>query len=1056
MTLAEFSVKKPVTISMVFLGIVLIGAISWLRLPRELFPPVVFPQLSVVTRYANAAPEEVETLITKPIEEVVGTVPNLRRISSTSKEGLSLVIADFNWGTNMDFASLSVREKIDLIKEKLPREAEDSVVVKYNPLELPTMVLSVTGEKFSLYALREICRRDIKDKLEKVEGVASVNLTGGAEREILVEIDQGRLQASGISLLSVVKGLEESNLNFPAGTIEAEFYEYLVRTMGEFKNIGEIQDTAILVVKDKEKEEGMMYPEGDKEKEEKRLIYLRDIAKVKDAFKEQTSISRYNEMTNISVSIRKQADANTLRVAALVSQAIKELKSELPEGIEVNTVYDQSKFVQKSLQEVSNSALIGIVLAFLVLLFFLRNFRASLIITFSIPISIMATLILMFFTNMFFKMSLNMMSLGGLALGVGMLVDNSIVVIENIYRHIQMGSDPEKSAINGANEVYGAVVASTLTTIAVFFPFVFISGVAGQLFKQLAFTIIFSLVASLFVAVTLIPLFFKQIGAGSVKKEKKKSNEEKPPSKFLNIFEVINKATIPFILLTAVIIFIFSLGLLTQLDKEFMPKMDQRQFIIKLNMPMGTKIKVTDKAAKKVEETLFKIPEIKEVTLNIGSSKEASTEKAVETLGSHQAEFMVNLYDLEAWKKKLKKGEKVRSTAEVLQEFKEKVQEAELPAVNFEYLLQESVLGSSFITAAPVTVDIKGYDLKVLKELTEEIKKQLTKLKGLYGIKDTLAEPSIETRIEVNKDRAALYHLSVDDISQVSRAAIEGEVPTKFKELGEEFDIRVRLRSQDRANLASLRSLFIYTPEGEPVYLDQVASLKMDYGPSEIKRQEQERIVHVTANIYNRKLTDVFSEVRSILANLNILPEYTVKLSGESEEMQNSFSDIRFTLILAILLVYMIMASMFESIMQPFIIMFTFPLAIIGAIIALYLTSTPLSAVALLGIIMLGGIVVNNGILLIDFINSMRAQGLSIRDSAVQAVKIRVRPIMMTSLTTIFGLLPLALGTAEGKELRAPLAITVIGGLTTSTLLTLFVIPSVYILMEFILRKFKK
>ncbi|MEA3369521.1 MAG: efflux RND transporter permease subunit [Candidatus Ratteibacteria bacterium] len=1067
MTLSEFSVKKPVTISMVFLGIILIGIIAWTRLPRELFPPIVFPQLSIVTRYENAAPQEIETLITKPIEEVVGTVPNLRRISSTSKEGISLVIADFNWGTNMDFASLSVREKIDLIKERLPRESEDSVVVKYNPLELPMMVLSVTGEEFSLYGLKEICRREIKEKLEKIEGVASVILTGGEEREILVEIDQGRLQASGISLLSIVQSLKESNLNFPAGTIEAEFFEFLVRTMGEFKSIDEIENTAILAVDDKEKD---WFHPGEKDKEEeRRLIYLRDIAKVKDTFKEKTSVSRYNKLDNISVSIRKQADANTLQVAARVSRVIKQLKPDLPEGLRINVVYDQSNFVKRSLKEVSNAALIGMALAFLVLLFFLKNFRSAVIITFSIPLSILAALIMMFFANMFFKMSLNMMSLGGLALGVGMLVDNSVVVIENIFRHRQMGETPEKSAIRGSNEVYNAVVASTLTTISVFFPFVFISGVAGQLFKQLAFTVIFSLIASLFVAVTLIPLFFRKIALNAQTTRKKSV----PPldssfvesGKVTGFFNLITKRTIPVILLVSFSLFIVSLGVIFRLDKEFMPKMDQRQFIVKLDKPMGTKLKVTTRAAERLENILFEIPEVKEMTLNIGSSKEATPEESIETLGSHQAQFMVNLFSRKEQQMKSRasgapKGmalpTRIRSTAEILQELKKRIQEAKFPGSKFEYLLQESVFGSSFLTTAPVAVSVKGYDLAVLKKLSGEVKRQLAKIKGLYGIKDTMAEPTLETRVKVDKDRAVLYHLSVNDISQVTRVAIKGDVATKFKELGEEYDVRVRLRPQDRAGISDLRNIFIYTPRGEPVYLDQVASLKMDLGPSEIKRQEQERIVQVTANVYRRRLTDIFSEVKEIIENLTVLQDYTVKLAGESEEMQSAFSNIRFALILAILLVYMIMASLFESLIQPFVIMFTIPMAIIGVAAALFLTNTPLSAVAFLGIIMLGGIVVNNGIILIDFVNRLRQQGLGIRDAAIKAAKIRVRPILMTSFTTILGLLPLALGMSEGKELRAPLAITVIGGLTAATFLTLIVIPSVYIVIESFLEKFRK
>jgi len=448
---------------------------------------------------------------------------------------------------------------------------------------------------------------------------------------------------------------------------------------------------------------------------------------------------------------------------------------------------------------------------------------------------------------------------------------------------------------------------------------------------------------------------------------------------------------------------------------------------------------------------------VEKVTLNIGSNKEAMPEETIEILGSHQADFMVSLFSLKDERPRARaENRKIRSTAEILQELKERIGEAKLSQAKLEYLLQESVFGSSFITAAPVAVNIKGYELEILKDLAGEIKEKLKRIRGLYGIKDTVAERTLESRIKIDKDRATLYHLSVNDISHLAQVAIEGEVATKFKELGEEFDVRVRLRPQDRASLSALKNIFIYTPGGEPVYLDQVASLKMERGPSEVKRQEQERIVQVTANVYKRRLTDIFSQVRQIIKLLPIPADYTVKLAGESAEMQYAFANIRFALILAIILVYMIMASLFESLIQPFIIMFTFPLAIIGVVAALFITHTPLSIVALLGVIMLGGIVVNNGIILIDFVNRLRQQGLGVREAAVEAAKIRLRPILMTSFTTIFGLLPLALGMAEGKELRAPLAITVIGGLTAATILTLVVIPSLYIIVENFREKFRK
>ena len=490
MKLPDISVRRPVTTTMVFLGVLLLGFISWTRLPQELFPPITYPQITVASTYECAAPEEMETVVRKIIVESVGTVNNIKRISSTSREGLSLVMAEFNWGTNMDFAALDVREKIDLIKERLPRESGEPIVMKFNPFDLPIMTLSITGEKSPL-ELREISHRIIKDEIEKIEGVAQAEISGGEEREILVEIDQARLQASGVSLINVVDFLKAANLNYPAGTIKEAFYEYLVRTMGEFKEVKEIAEIATGVDETRSDIRGLR-PEALEEEEEpqRRLIFLKDIARVKDTTKERTSISRYNGQENISLFIKKQSGANTLRVANRVRRAVEKLIQELPKGMKIDIVYDSSFVVKEAITGVRDAALCGGVLAFFILLFFLRNVRSSLIVTVAIPISILATFSLMFFG----KISLNMMSLGGLALGVGMLVDNAVVVMESIFRAKK--GDPKDAAIKGANEVTNAIIASTLTTICVFLPMVFVVGLTGQLFKELAFTVTFSLIAS--------------------------------------------------------------------------------------------------------------------------------------------------------------------------------------------------------------------------------------------------------------------------------------------------------------------------------------------------------------------------------------------------------------------------------------------------------------------------------------------------------------------------------------------------------------------------------
>src|SRR3989338_799634 len=519
MKLPDLSINKPVTVTMIFLGIVLMGLISLGRLPQELFPAISYPQLTIVTTYENSAPEEVETLITKIIEEAVGTVGNLKRISSTSKEGISLVTTEFNWGTNMDFASLGVREKIDLVKERLPLGSSDPIVMKFNPFELPIITLSVTGENTPAELLK-LSRKFIKDDLEKVPGVASCNITGGLEREITVWIDEARLKASGIAINKVVDGLKSSNLNYPAGTIEEHFYEYLIRTIGEFEIVSQIRETVL----------GMDEPEPSryepsqknitrKQEIKPRPIYLKDIAEVKDTFQERTSISRYNGKENISIAILKQASANTLQLADRIKKRLAALKKDLPKGINVNIVYDQSLFIKKSIKDVGDAAMQGGFLAFLVLWLFLKKIRPSLIVALSIPISIMMTFIAMYFSGI----TINMLSLGGLALGVGMLVDAGIVVIENISNHMRNKEDLREAARVGANEVESPIWGSVLTTVVVFLPMIFVVGIAGQLFKEIAITITYSLMASLFVSLALIPLFVT-IG----RKRKAGSGEEAP------------------------------------------------------------------------------------------------------------------------------------------------------------------------------------------------------------------------------------------------------------------------------------------------------------------------------------------------------------------------------------------------------------------------------------------------------------------------------------------------------------------------------------------------
>ncbi|MDD5449315.1 MAG: efflux RND transporter permease subunit [Candidatus Omnitrophica bacterium] len=1040
MGLSQFSVKRPVTIMMIYASVILMGVISWGKLPQELFPPITYPQLTIVTTYENAAPEEVETHITKIIEEAIGTVSRLRRISSISKEGTSIVIAEFLWGTNMDFAAMGLREKIDLIKERLPIDAQEPLVKKFNPFDLPIMTLSVTGSAHPA-KLRDITERLIKDELEKIEGVASASVVGGIEREILVEIDQDRLQASGIPILDVTRAISEANINYPAGTVKEAFTEYLVRTLGEFQVVPEIEK--ISVGMDEGPNEGPPGPE--KGNERRRLITLASIADVQDTFKEPTSISRFNGKDNISVLIQKQAQANSIEVVKKINKALREIRERLPKDVDVAVVYDQSLFIKDSINGVTSSALQGGVLAFLVLLFFLRDMISSLIVAFSIPLSVLASFFLMFFSGI----SINIMSLGGLALGIGMLVDNAIVVMENVFRHMEMGEDPKIASSIGAQEVAAAIGASTWTTIAIFLPLIFVIGIAGQIFKQLALTITYSLTASLVVALTIIPVLMVKSKAkyeaftGSAKTEN--SGFFGAMNRFYSsILAVFIKWPWRCILIIF-LIFLISMSLFIFVDKEFMPKIDQGQFIIKVDMPTGTILEATDKTVRKIEDILLVMPEVENLSINIGSTKGGVGEESIESLGAHQGQLMVNL------KKKRK-----HSSSWVIQDLKGRLNKVELDNANIRYILQESMFKTAFLESKPIVIEVKGLDLALLKNLATDVERKLNTIPGLYGVETSLAPPAPETKINIIKDNAAFYQLSVNDIAQTAHIAIKGLTVSKFKEKGKEYDIKVRLKEVDRKNLAKLRQLIVHSPLGTNVPLSEVSYFTVGKGPSQINRIDQERVIMVSANIYKRALNKVMRDINGGISNMKIPEGYKAAFGGEGEQMQESFKSLTFALILSFILIYMIMASMFENLWQPLVIMFTVPMSMIGVAWSLLLTHTSLNIVAFLGIIILGGVVVNNGIVLIDFVNVSRKEGKRLEDSLMYGSQVRLRPILMTALTTILGLLPLALGIGEGSKLQSPMAITVMGGLTVATFLTLIVIPSIYLVSQRFLDKIGK
>lgn len=1054
MNLPEFSVKKKVTIVMVTIGLVLLGLISFFRLPQELFPPLVFPQITVVTEYANAAPEEIETLITKPIEETLSSLSGLKELQSVSREGRSIINIAFNWGQDIDFAALAVREKIDLVKERLPKEAEDPVVLKFDPLTRPVMILSVTGENLEPVQLKLLTEKILRDNLEKIEGVASARVAGGLDREILVEIDQGRLQANHLSLLQVVDSIEKANVSYPAGSIKKGLYEYLIRTMGEFRSVREIQFAVAGVdtVKKIRREDTNFLERGDegprqtldalrqeieKKMLEKRLVLVRDIGRVIDGFAEKTSVSRFNESENISIAIQKQAGANSIRVVDDIRKVLKILETDLSsKGIRYEIVYDHSTFIRHSLQNLLIDSLQGAFLAFLVLFLFLRAWLPSLLVTISIPITVMGIFFLMALNGI----TLNIMSLGGIALGVGMIVDTSIVVLENIFRRRQLGDDAETGAIHGANEVLWPVISSNLTTIAVFFPLiVFVPGIPGQLFKDLSWTVIYSQIIATVLPLTVVTMLSTYLHI---------PKKEYQPINVIHFFEHAMIEAAPdarrqnrFLLqlcVTALAIFIGALMLFPMMEKEVLPKVDQGQFLIKADMPIGTRLEVTDGISQKIEAVTREIPEVKDIAVTIGSEKSKTGEIKVESLRMSQAIILVTLED-----------KRRRSSADIVAQLEEKIKGLDLGFKELSFVVQESEFAFAEGGSKPVLIEVRGFDMPMMQKLVQEVENGLKKIPGIYNVTDDMSEASPETKLDINKQRAALYGISALDISLTAKAGIEGVVATQYREAGKEFDIRARLSEKDRTNTENLNSLLIYSQVLDSLIpLKEVATVIRGFGPSEIRRSNQERTTVVSADIQKSfKSKDVLKKVQKLLKGLDIPQDFQVVLSGKAKEVKENFSKIIFAFILSVILVYMIMASQFESFLQPLIIMFTVPLAIIGVAIALWVTGTSINVISLLGIVLLVGVVVNNGIVLIEYMNQLRESGLDLVPAVLEAVKIRTRPILMSSLTTVVALIPLAIGLGEGAELRSPLAIAVMGGLTTSTFLTLLIIPSLYILV---------
>ena len=1070
MKIIGFSIGRPVTIIMLMTAMLLFGFIAFSRLPINLLPDITYPTLTVRTEYTGAAPNEIENLISEPIEEAVGVVTGVVRVSSISRPERSDVILEFEWGTNMDFASLNVREKIDLLN--LPQAAEKPILLRFDPSLDPILRIALSGNE-SLTALRIMAEEEIKRELESLEGVAAVKISGGLEEEIHVELDESKLASLGIPITQVANRLEQENVNLAGGTIKDGETEYLVRILNEFQDVDEIGDIIVGQIN--------TVP-----------ILLSDVAYVAKSHKERKLSARINGRESIEIAIYKEAGTNTIQVGRVVKDrldSVRETVAGLTSGVNLEVVFDKSIFIQQSVDEVLKTALYGGILAVLVLFLFLRS-SSSLIIGVSIPISVVTT----FFFLYAFDVSLNIMSLGGLALGVGMLVDNSIVVLEGIDRHRRRGGDkPVAELVRlGASEVGQAVVAATLTTVCVFVPIVFVEGIAGQLFRDLALAVTFSLIVATLVAVTLIPVISTVLHRDREQHIDDESQPSQDPTTALGktramfgtvwsiftwglgyivtgvffivrwalfvvwsalrivlwipgwlfdrIFPVIQRAYPPFLrwslahraltLFTGTVVLAGSLYIIPTIGVELIPQMSQGEFFVNVRLPVGTPLPATEDVLGRMSDIALDYPEVSTVYVLAGTMGQS---------GGNAGEERENIGQLHIRLQPGLRGEVEETVMNRLRESFEPIPGIAAP---------EFARPALFSFKNPVEVEVSGFNLSRLTEVSEDLAMEMSAVPGLTDVKASMEGGNPEVQILFDRRKLANLGLNLGTVTQIVQNKVQGNVATELTRRDRKIDIRVWAEDETRLSLDAIRRLVV-NPEGVvPVPLAAVAEVRVAQGPSEIRRVNQQRVAIVSAGLSGRSLGDVATEIQGIIDGFLLPIDFIVGIKGQNEEMQVAFASLQFAILLSVFLVYLVMASQFESLLHPFVIMFTFPFSIIGVVLTLVLTGQTISVVVLIGVIMLTGIVVNNAIVLVDYINQLRRSGTELQEAIVEAAQTRLWPIMMTTATTVLGLLPMAIGVGEGAELRAPMAITVIGGLIAGTLVTLLLVPLIYMTIE--------
>lgn len=1020
MSIYSSAVKKPITTIMIYVGIMVLGIYSYIKLPIDFFPELEAPIISVVTFYNGANAIDIEENITRPLEDNFSTLSNMEEITSVSKDNISLIIIEFEWGANLDEASNEIRDALSRIETFLPEEVETPSIFKFSSSMMPIMMLTATADK-SYEAITEILEEKLVNPVNRIPGVGTVSISGGPKRAIMVDIDPRKLDAYHLSLEQLAGVLQAENLSLPGGRIEMSTSEYPIRVQGEFESSDAIKDVVV----------GNFNGSP---------LYLRDIAVIRDGIKDLNIDERANGKPGVTITVQKQTGANTVKVAEGVKELIASLQTTLPPDIEINTLFDTSEYIQDSVSNLSETLLYAGLFVVMVVLFFLGRWRATVIIVLTIPISLIVAFIYLMMTGD----SINIISLSSLSIAIGMVVDDAIVVLENITSNLEKGSYPREAAIYGTNEVSMAVVASTLTVLAVFMPLTMVSGFTGTLFKSLGFIVSITMMASLAAALTLIPVlssmmlrsktFDKTTFFGRIyhMKERLLDNLD-------NFYANTLGWSLKYrgmVVILALAVFIGSVFLANVVGTEFFPASDNGRIGARVELAQGVKLDETSKTARKIEALVKeKYPEIEILSVSAGSGDEDNMGSLFQESGSFVINLTMSLVDRE------ERNRDIFEISELLREDLAKYPEIEKYNVDPGGSRDNS---GGMGGGNNLEVKVFGYDIDQTNLVAEQIAQAMNELDGAQDVLVSRQKEKPELQVVLDREKMSYAGLNTATVAMAIRNRVNGLTATEYREDGEEYDVILRYAEEFRKSTTDLENITILNARNELIRLKEVGKIEQMYSPPSIEREGKERVITVSALAAGSDLSKLTKNLNKKIADLTIPSGVTLEIGGSVEDMQESFVDLFMLLMLSILLVYIVMAAQFESLREPFIIMFSLPFAFSGVFIALFVTGTTLNIISMIGAVMLVGIVVKNGIVLVDFTNLLRDRGVSLGQAIIQAGRSRLRPVLMTTLTTLLAMVPLAVSTGEGSEMWKPMGITIIGGLLFSTLVTLVLVPVVY------------